>query len=88
MTKINVVIEDNKNIYIRTVNITPYEFITRYKLSVENIVDLLKYECTKTLKYKFTLKKLDIEMVRKEYIKKLEDEMETLRVFIEYLWKM
>ena len=32
MTKINVVIEDNKNIYIRTINITPYEFITRYKL--------------------------------------------------------
>ena len=85
MTKINVVIEDNKNIYIRTINITPYEFITRYKLSVENIVDLLKHEYTRTLKYKFTLKKLDIEMVRKEYIKKLEDEMETLRVFIEYL---
>lgn len=88
MTRINVVIEDNKNIYIRTINITPYEFITRYKLSVENIVDLLKYEHTRTLKYKFTLKKIDIEMVRKAYIKKLEDEMEKLRVFIEYLWKM
>ena len=85
MTKINVVIEDNKNIYIRTVNITPYEFITRYNLSVKNIEDLFKYENTRTLKYKFTLKKLDIEMVRNAYIKKLEDEIETLRVFIEYL---